>query len=462
MIRFFISCCFFLLCAQVVFGQQESGGLSGRVIKEIVVEGNSVTKTRIILRELGIAAGNRISEDSVVALMQENKLRLFNLQLFNEVEQEIVPVGADSMIWNIHVKERWYLIPTAILQFADRNINTWWVDQNHDLERVSAGATVTNRNFRGNLEALSVTFQAGYTQKLGLSYVIPYLNKGQTRGFGILASVARSNQIYYATENNKLQFAGLYSGPVVWRQHEGGVSYVHRPGYAKRHVLQLVYRDISVSDTIVGLNRDFFSDSLNRAQFAELNYRYEYNAVDNWSYSLTGEKLVATAVARAGWQGLKTQFFTTVEAGIFRRPFPRWYVSAVLRGRLMVPDKVPYYFRNGLGTQTDYVRGYEYYVTDGFHYGLVRLSLKRELYTNTFSLPVKYFTAVPLRIYPKVFFDAGYINNPAPSTNTLTNTWQYSVGVGFDIVTFYDMKVRVEYARNHLGQNGLYLHFNSE
>ena len=371
-------------------------------------------------------------------------------------------MGSDSLVWHIHVKERWYVIPTAILQFADRNINTWWVDQNHDMERVSAGLTVTNRNFRGNLEALSVTFQTGYTQKLGVSYMLPYLNKGQTHGFGIVAAVARSNQTYYTTENNKLQFAGLYSGPVVWRQAEGGSSYVYRPAYARRHLLQLMYRDLHVADTIVRLNHDFFADSSRAARFAEINYRYEYNGVDNWSYSLIGEKLVATAVARAGWRGLNTQLFTTVEAGIFRRPLPHWYVSAVVRGRLMAPSTLPYYFRNGLGTQTDYVRGYEYYVTDGYQYGLVRLSLKRELFNNTYSLPIRYFTAVPVRIYPKVFFDAGYINNPTPRTNTLVNTLQYSVGVGLDLVTFYDMKVRFEYARNHLGQNGLYLHFNSE
>lgn len=462
MIRFFLSYLIFLASASVVFAQQTGNGTVGRVIKEIRVEGNNITKTRIILRELSVAVGQRVPQDSVTVLIQQNKLRLFNLQLFNEVDQETESAGGDSLIWHIRVKERWYVIPTAILQFADRNINTWWVDQNHDVERVSAGLTVTNRNFRGNLEALSLTFQAGYTQKLGVSYMLPYVNKGQTHGFGIVAAAARSNQTYYATENNKLQFAGLYSGPVVWRQAEGGISYVYRPAYARRHVLQLMYREMSVGDTILRLNHDFFADSSTRAQFAEVNYRYEYNGVDNWSYSLTGEKLVATAVARAGWRGLNTQLFTTVEAGVFRRPLPHWYVSAVVRGRLMAPATLPYYFRNGLGTQTDYVRGYEYYVTDGYQYGLVRLSLKRELFNNTYSLPVRYFTAVPVRIYPKVFFDAGYINNPSPRTNTLVNTWQYSVGVGLDLVTFYDMKVRVEYARNHLGQNGLYLHFNSE
>jgi len=133
-----------------------------------------------------------------------------------------------------------------------------------------------------------------------------------------------------------------------------------------------------------------------------------------------------------------------------------------VRGRLMYPQNQPYYFRGGLGTQTDYVRGYEYYVTDGYNYGLVRLDLKRELFNNTYLLPVRYFTAVPVRIYPKVFFDAGYNQSRIPGLNTLSNKILYSIGAGIDIVTLYDVKIRIEYARNHLGQNGLYLHFNSE
>ena len=128
----------------------------------------------------------------------------------------------------------------------------------------------------------------------------------------------------------------------------------------------------------------------------------------------------------------------------------------------MYPQQQPYYFRNGLGTSTDYVRGYEYYVTDGYNYGVLRLNLKREVFNNTYSLPVQYFTAIPVRVYPKLFFDVGYINTPNAGTNTLANTVLYSFGAGIDIVTLYDVKIRVEFARNHLGQNGVYLHFNSE
>ena len=128
----------------------------------------------------------------------------------------------------------------------------------------------------------------------------------------------------------------------------------------------------------------------------------------------------------------------------------------------MYPMHQPYFFRGGLGTQTDYVRGYEYNVIDGYNYGLLRLDLKREIFNNTYSIPVNYFTAIPVRIYPKIFVDAGYIGNPIQGSSKLSNQVLYSVGAGLDIVTLYDIKIRVEFAWNRLGQNGLYLHFNSE
>jgi outer membrane protein assembly factor BamA len=448
-------------CA-LAYSQPDSASGGRKVVGRVEVSGNRVTKRSVILRELSIHEGSLVNVDSISALVTQNKLRLFNLQLFNEVEQQILPGTGDTVYWQILVKERWYVIPTALLQFADRNINTWWVDQNHDLDRVSAGLTLTNRNFRGNLEALAVTVQAGYTKKLGLSYMLPYLNKDQTNGIGVIASVAQSNQAYYTTAGNKLIFAGDYKGPVIWRQAEGGLSYIYRPGYAKRHIFQASYKYAHVADTLLQLNRDYYADSSTTARFLELYYRYEYNGVDNWNYSLRGEKLVTTLVVRKGFEGLNFQSYANVEAGVFRNPLPHWYVSAIARGRLMFPQPQPYYFRNGLGTATDYVRGYEYYVTDGYNYGLLRLNLKREIFNNTYSLPVKYFTAIPVRVYPKLFFDVGYINSPLKGTNTLENTLMYSFGAGIDLVTFYDMKVRLEFARNHLGQNGVYLHFNSE
>ncbi len=435
-------------------------------ISKIIIDGNTITRRSVILRETNIHEGGIISMDSVAFLMEQTKLRLFNMQLFNEVEQRTERNG-NELTWYIHLRERWYIIPSVTVQFADRNFNTWWVEENHDLRRASVGLTLTDKNFRGNLETLAVTVQDGYTQKLGISYMRPYVNGGQTRGMGFWLSYAQSRQTYYATDSDKLVYAGTYSGPVILRQTEGGISYIYRPAYASRHIFQLNYKDYSAGDTILKLNPGYYANGSRRARFMELFYRYEYNGVDNWNYSLDGFKLVTQAVVREGLEGINFQSYANVEAGLFLpiaagEKFPKWYASAVFRGRLMYPQNQPYYFLGGLGTQTDYVRGYEYYVIDGYNYGLLRLDLKREVFNNTYSIPMKYFAAIPLRIYPKIFADAGYIGNTTPGNSFLSNRLLYSMGIGVDVVTLYDIKIRFEFAYNHLGQNGLYLHFNSE
>ena len=462
--RYFISIFFLLLLiCSGAYGQDSGSNIdtSKTRIGKIIITGNVVTRGAVIQREISIHEGDIVAADSIAFITEQNRLRLFNLQLFNEVDQHTERNGAEST-WYIHVRERWPVIPTLIVQFADRNFNTWWVTENHDVRRISAGLTLTDKNFRGNLETLAVTAEDGYTQKLGISYMRPYVNNGQTRGLGFNLSYAQSRQTYYVTDSDKLVYAGTYGGPVMLRQFEGGLSYVYRPAYASKHIFQVSYKDYRVSDTILKLNTDYFANGSKEAKFVEIYYRYEYNGVDNWNYSLKGFKLVTQAVVRSGVEGMNFQSYANVEAGIFRNPLPGWYTSAIFRGRLMYPEDQPYYFRGGLGTQTDYVRGYEYYVTDGYNYGVLRLDLKREIFNKTYSLPVKYFTAIPLRIYPKIFADAGYINNPTAGNSFLSNRLEYSIGAGIDVVTVYDMKIRFEFAYNRLGQNGLYLHFNSE
>lgn len=453
----------FLLLLLIPAGSycQQVASSSKLIIHKIHIDGNSTTRSKVILRELSINEGDAIESDSLDALLQQSKLRLFNLQLFNEVIQRTERNGAE-IDWYISVKERWYIIPTFIVQFADRNFNTWWVKQDHDLRRVMGGVTLTHKNFRGNLEQLAITVQAGYTQKLGISYMRPYLNKGQTNGFGIWASVAQSQQTWYKTDSDKLVFFGDYIGKPILKQIEGGLSYIYRPHYASRHLVQLNYKDYTVGDTVLKLNGDYYTNKSTAARFVELFYRFEYNGVDNWNYSLNGFKLVSQLAIRKGFEGIDFQCYEQLEAGLFKRLYGKWYSDAIFRGRLMFPTNQSYYFRGGLGTQTDYVRGYEYYVIDGSQYGLFRADIKRELFNRTYKLPVKYFTAIPLRIYPKIFADVGYTDGAGRSYSVLSNRFLYSAGAGLDIVTFYDIKIRVEYAWNHLNQNGLYLHFNSE
>lgn len=438
---------------------------SGRVrLGEVRIGGNRITRERVILREIGLYPGDSIATADTAALREQSRLRLVNLPVFTTVRTAWMVDSTGGLILDVVVKERFPVLPAPVFQLADRNFNVWWYEMNRDLKRINLGITLTNNNFRGALEQLAVTVQAGYTQRLGLSYFRPYLDAAQRHGIGVSAAVAQSGEIYYRTDSNKLRFARL-PGNHIFRQYDAALSWYYRPGYAVRHSLSLGYHHADVSDTVRRLNADYFGAGEERLRYADLVYRVDYNGVDNWNYPLRGFKSVNYALVRKGMDGgLDWQAQLRTETGWYAELRPKsWYSSVIFRGRLSAPGRQPYYFRSALGTRTDYVRGYEYYVVDGSHYGVLRLNLKYAIPTLLFrNLPFRYLPELPLRFYPKFFADAGYVVDHQPGNGFLHNRLLYSAGIGFDLVSYYDFKLRLEATVNHLGQSGLYLHLNSE
>ena len=57
----------------------------------------------------------------------------------------------------------------------------------------------------------------------------------------------------------------------------------------------------------------------------------------------------------------------------------------------------------------------------------------------------------------KVLIEAD-VYNPTPGFNNLNNKMLFSGGVGLDIVTIYDVSIKLDWSFNQLGQNGIYLH----
>ena len=432
------------------------------VITEISISGNKKTKTALILRELSIREGQTIAADSLQELTEETRQRLATPGLFTEVGISHEVLSDTSIRWDINLKERWYVIPEPTFQLADRNFNVWWNEQGRDIRRTIIGVTVRHKNFRGRMEQLIATVQVGYTKRFGLEYFKPYVDKRHRHGLGVSFAVAESQETFYATDSNKLRFISSPNRYIL-RQYEGALLYSYRPAYASRHLLRLGFRHYQIDDTIARLNREYYTKGAQDLQMLELAYRYERNETDNWNYPLLGTKMIGQLVTRLGLKGFSHQAFATLELGKYYRLGGNWYASGIFRGRLSLPEEQPYALRAALGSKYDYVRGYEYYVIDGSHFGVLRLNLKYELLNLTLrNIPLRYLPALPLRIYPKIFADAGYVRNQYPGNSFLNNRMLSAYGAGLDVFTAYDIKIRLEYTWNHLGQNDLFLHFNSE
>lgn len=428
-------------------------------IKDIMVKGNRQTRKAIILREMNVAPGMSLRSADLAYFMSQNKIRIINLALFDDIEMEIEPLGGDSVIWHIGVKERWYIFPEISLKLADRNFNVWWYEQNHDIKRAVIGVALTHSNFRGNLEKLSIISQVGYTQRLGLNYQRPYIDKKQRHGIGISVFDTRNRETFYKTDSNKQLFARAPDRDVL-RVFEANLNYVYRPAYNTKHLFYLTYRNYKIDDTINTLNPEYYFGQT-RVNLFELTYRLDLNRVDNWNYPLVGTKMIGTFTNRIGINGFTYQSFINLELGTYHNIARKWYFDAMFRGRIMFPERPPYAFFGvtGMGSNTDYLRGYEYYVIDGPHYGLVRNELKYELVNHTIKgIPIPFLRVLPIRIYPKVFADVGGSWNRYPGNNKFNNRLLYSGGIGVDIVSAYDFRIRIEYSFNHLGENGLFLH----
>lgn len=465
---------FILMCLPLLlFAQQEditvtdnadtTGYLDDKVtLRHIVVEGNKLTKRNIVLRELSVREGDEVDSDSLKALTELNWKRIFNLGLFGDIHVETDTVSSDTIDWHIRVKELWYIWPEVSFKLADRNFNVWWKEQNRDIRRANLGVTLKHRNFRGNLEQLGVTAQVGYTQRFGIEYYKPYIDRKQKHGIGASVSASKNEETFYITDSNKLRFVRT-RGSYVIRRFEASALYVYRPAYADRHLFEIRYRDYKVNDTIVKLNPEYYEDGSKELRQLELLYRFERNKVDNWNYPLLGHKVVGYFVNRVGFKGFTYQSFVMAEVGKFYRIHKRWFGSHIFRGRLSVPEYQPYAFRYAMGDGSEYLRGYEYYVVDGSQYGILRNNLKYELLNIRIKkIPIPYLPVIPLRIYPKIYTDWGYGVNKFPGNSFLNDRFLYSAGAGVDIVTAYDLKFRIEYSLNHLGEKGLFLHLSSE
>jgi outer membrane protein assembly factor BamA len=144
--------------------------------------------------------------------------------------------------------------------------------------------------------------------------------------------------------------------------------------------------------------------------------------------------------------------------------FPRIFAGGMLRGRWNPSKNVPYYHQRALGFGT-YVRGYEYYMIDGQSYVLAKTALRYQLLKPRVLkfkfLPLEKFNMLHVAVYTGVFADAGYVEDRQSEildNNFLGNAFLFGYGAGVDVVTYYDLVLRFEYAFNLRGENGIFFH----
>ncbi|MCF8369139.1 MAG: hypothetical protein K9G76_08840 [Bacteroidales bacterium] len=459
----------FLLSAVVSYNLssgQDTGILDYVVVRDITFKGNKITRERIIQRELLFKKSDTIPTPDLEEKLQQSQKNLMNTSLFNFVTVEATPVeGMQNQVdINIDFLERWYIWPVPLLEFADRNFNEWL--KKKDWTRLNYGMFLTWNNFRGRREKLVVFTRLGYDQKYQLGYQIPYVNRKQTIGLGFAGGFSQNHEIPYNSYDNKEVYY-KDENQQVRREVYAYSELYYRKGIHNKHWLKLIYNDLEVDDSITIKNSNYMFGTGNRNQYLTFYYQFRSDFRDYTQYPLKGyyfdveldkkglgaisSSKVNSMFVKANYRKyfhLKGKFFWA--SGFTAKVSPFW--------------QQPYYYIRGLGYGREFVRGYEYYVIDAQHYGVLKNNLKFELVSQRVQefkfIPSDKFNKLYYAFYLNVFADFGYgFDNRNNVYNPLSNQLLPGYGIGLDFVTYYDFVFRLEYSFNKMGESGFFIHF---
>ena len=445
--------------------KDDSSGYEGkRLIQDIRVIGNKITKEYIILRELTFDVGDSLSNLELKKNLLQSKKNILNTSLFNFVQFDWAVDPANDISIVISLTERWYFWPSPIFEIDDINFNTWW--KTKDFSRINYGLYLSLKNFRGRKETLKTTLQLGYSQEINFSYTIPYIDRKKKSGLGFAYSYSRQHEISYLTDNNKRLFY-KHEEKFSQKQIGYGISYFYRNRIFDRHTLSVNYHNISVLDTVVEINPNYLGNGKSKSEFFSLNYNFVHDERDSKNYPLKGNYLSLNL--RKYGVGILSSSLDLWNLSVTYKKFwqlgERFFLAGRASGVLAANNEQPYLLQNGLGySEGSAVRSYEYYVVDGQNVGLAKVQFKYQLIKPASAklplIPFEKFNRFHYAFYLGIFSDVGFVDdNTGYPHNKLANMLLYGNGIGLDFVTYYDMVLRTEYSFNRFGESGIFLHF---
>jgi outer membrane protein assembly factor BamA len=439
------------------------------IIGTIKVEGNFITKTSIILRELNFKSGDTLSAGDWDMASLRSKNNILNTSLFNFVNIDTSGHSGGVTDLTISVVERWYIFPIPVFQLEERNFNVWWNQDHRSLNKLDYGLFLSDNNTRGRKEILKIKLQLGYTVQWGVTYDIPYITKNQNLGLQFNFTSSQNKEIAYTSIGNILTYLNT-PNTILQQQYTSAIDLTYRQGLYDTHYLELNFSACYINDSILKLSTDYLPNNLKHSVFFGGKYYFKRDLRDRAPYPLEGYFFdfslndYGLGMALPGQKAFNILYVQSSIHKYWKLTEKLFYATEV-EGKISENGTQPYYLQRALGYGNDFVRGYEYYVIDGNNYGLVKNEVKFQL-INIPAQPlplfgIKQFDKAYFALYFTAFSDWGYVGSADPNVvnNFLANTPLWGNGVGLDVVAYYDIVVRFEYSFNKLNQSGFFLHF---
>ncbi len=427
-------------------------------IQDIVITGNHRTRNSTILREVSFKKGEKYPLNILVSKFAQAKKQLVNTSLFHYVVVSLQSIQGYDAIVHIDVKERWYIFPVPFIRTVDKSFGEWVKEKNMDLSRVNYGLQLNMNNISGRNDKLYLYLMNGYTKQLAFRYNGLYLDKKLQWSTNMSMALGKNKELRYITVDNK-SLAIKNSNQFVHSFFRSSLEVNYRKAIKTRHTFGLAYSYEDVADTVYKLN-PFFATQRTIIRYPEVYYRLSHFNTDFNPYPTKGV-VAELQLDKKGFNHNMNLWELIAKGSKYWPLSSKYFFNLSAAGGLKLPFRQPYITQQFVGSNDLFMQGYEYYVIDGEAGGYTKATFSRQLINTSIhiaSAKLKQLNSVPIRLYAKIYGNAGYIYNKQPGDNVLCNKLLYTGGLGLDLVTFYDFVLKVEWSFNQLGQNGLYLH----
>lgn len=435
-------------------------------IESISFKGNEKTKPSVLIRELDISIKDSIEIESLEKRLEFNRRKLMNTNLFIWVKVDYHQTSKGTLEITFEFLEQWYILAYPVFQLAERNLTDWWA-RGHNLDRVVYGAHFTHNNFRGMSEKIQIRAESGFTERLDFNYTNPYTDIQKTLGIALNLNYQTTKTLAYISKNDTLKF--INSNINLREKWTGGFSLRKRFKYYDFQTFEIKYNHTIVSDTITKLNPKYLQGKTNEQNYFQLAYQFSYDFRDYVAYPLRGKKIDIGFVKYGILGQDQVNYWEILAAAAYFFDLKnKFYLTNQIKIKYTQEEQtIPYSNVKGLGYGNELVRGYELNVIDGDSYFLSRNTLKFEVFSKILPLrfiPWKQFNQLPLSVYPTAFFDFAYVNQPKTMNyhSSLANKWIYGYGLGFDIVTYYNIVCKISFPVINGNKSGFVINLGRE
>lgn len=457
------------LCLICFCGMMAPGAIAAEklAVDTIRVIGNERTRPEYILREMTFSPGDSLPQAQLSSILERNRQNIFNLRLFNAVEISVSEENGRLSV-SVLVKERWYLFPIPDVGLEERNF--YDILQNRNLHRLYYGLSVEWNNISGRNDRIWWYGQLGFSQRMYLQYFRPALFGKRNLDASLAAHYVREPEMMYGAKNGLVQW-GYTRGEALRRHHALRIGLHYRLDARRIFYIEPGFYAYRFHDSLFTFNPTYLQEPSTRLSYAALaatftNDQRDYRAypLDGWRYmlmfrmaGLPGNTQVAFARLGASW----AQYLPVRQ---------RWNFSYGLRVMHSLGNRLPWNEQCFFGyTNSEFsglnhdLRGYQPYIIAGSTLLTAKAEWKYAIYplkkVSFPFIPFRKFREFPLGLYLSAFADAGYMHDRfGLEDDFLTGMLLPGYGAGLNLIGFYDNLFRVEYARNRLGQGGIYLH----